>query len=87
MPVKINLWSHIQSADFVLEYSLFGDTKLTKNADLDKYKYIGYGTGFDANEFFSLFDGSDFGKNVIIFGANMSSLVHINDKKQPCNLL
>lgn len=56
----------------MLENSLFGDTKLTKNADLDKYEYIGYGTGFDANESFLLFDGNDFGKNVIIFGANMS---------------
>ena len=28
--------------------SLFGAIKLTKNADFDKYKYSGYGIGFDA---------------------------------------
>ena len=27
--------------------ALFGAVKLTKNADIDKYKYFGYGIGFD----------------------------------------
>ena len=53
--------------------------KLTKNADLDKYKYIGYGIGFDSRSEFSLPDGS-YGKNVIIFGADMSSSVHVDKK-------
>ena len=26
---------------------LYGSVKLTKNADLDKYKYTGYAIGFD----------------------------------------
>ena len=26
---------------------LFGAVSLTKNADIDKYKYSGYGIGFD----------------------------------------
>ena len=55
--------------------------KLTKNSDSDKYKCFGYGTRFDAHRFFSLSDGSGFGKNVIIFGADMSLLVHIDNKK------
>ena len=30
-----------------LENYLFGAVSLTKNVDIDKYKYSGYGTGFD----------------------------------------
>ena len=36
-----------------LENCLFGSVKLTKNADIDKYGYSGYGIGFDRNIFFS----------------------------------
>ena len=31
---------------------LFGAVKVVKNADIDKYKYSGYGTGFDRHELF-----------------------------------
>ena len=48
-----------------LENCLFGSVKLTKNADIDKYGYSGYGIGFDRNTFFSI--GNETGKNVIIF--------------------
>ena len=57
-----------------------GAVKLTKNADPDKYRYNGYGIGFDLPSELSLPDGS-MGKNVIIFGVNMSSTVHIDNKK------
>ena len=30
-----------------LENCLFGAVRLIKNADIDKYKYSGYGIGFD----------------------------------------
>ena len=43
---------------------------MTKNADFDKCKYSRHGLGFDACRSFSLSDGSGFGKNVIIFGAD-----------------
>ena len=33
-------------ADFTLENYFFGALKLTKNADVDKYKYFGYGIRF-----------------------------------------
>ena len=36
------------NTDFTLGNCLFGSVKLTKNADLDKYKYTGYGIGFDS---------------------------------------
>ena len=51
--------------------------KLTKNADLDKYKHSGYGIEFDYRSEFLFTDGS-FEKNVIIFGAMNSS--HIYNK-------
>ena len=53
------------NTDFTLGNYLFGSVKLTKNADLDKYKYTGYGIGFDSRSEFLFTDGS-FGKNVII---------------------
>ena len=53
---------------------------LAKNADPDKYVYTGYGTPFDSRLEFSLLDAS-VGKNVIIFGIDMSSSVYIDNKK------
>ena len=69
------------NTDFILNNCLFGSVKLTKNADLNKYKYSGYGIGLNCCSEFSFTDG-DFGKNVIIFGADMSSSVHIDNKKK-----
>ena len=60
-------------------YFLFGSVKLTKNTDLDKYKYIGYGIGFDSPSEF-LFTGGRYEKNFIIFGADMSPSVHVYNK-------
>ena len=53
--------------------------KTKKNTDLDKYKYTGYGIGFDSHGEYSLPDGSVC-KNVIIFGVDMSPFVHIDIK-------
>ena len=52
--------------DFTLVNGLFVFGKLSKNADLDKYKYSGYDIGFDFCLELLFTDGS-FGKNVIIF--------------------
>ena len=49
--------------------------KLTKNADSDKYSYSRYDIGFDPPRWLS--DGSGFDKNVITFGADMSSSMHL----------
>ena len=35
-----------------LENCLFGATKLTRNTDIDKYKYFRYRIGFDRKRFF-----------------------------------
>ena len=44
----------------ILKNCLFGAVTLTKNADIDKYRYSGYGTGFDRRSSFS-FPGGGFG--------------------------
>ena len=66
-----------------LENCLFGAVILTKNADIDQYKYSGYGIGFDRGRDFSF--GNGIGKNCIIFGADLSSSSHADNKKN--NLL
>ena len=63
-----------------LENCLFGAVSLTKNADIDKYKYSGYGIGFDRQGGFSF--GNGFGKNCIIFGADLSTSLYANNKKK-----
>ena len=50
-----------------LENCLFEAVTLTKNGDIDKYKYSGYGIGFDRHGRF-LFHGIWLGRNVAIFG-------------------
>ena len=57
---------------------MFGSVKLIKNPDIDKYKYSGYGIGFDRKGEFSF--GNGFGQNVIIFGGDMSSSIHSTNK-------
>ena len=54
-----------------LENCLLGAVSLTKNADIDKYKYSGYEIGFDRLGFYPLPSGRT-GRNVIIFGVDMS---------------
>ena len=40
------------NTDFTINNCLFGSVKLAKNADPDKYKYSGYGIGFDSRSEF-----------------------------------
>ena len=53
---------------------------MTKNVDIDKYKYSRYGIGFDRHGSFS-FPGTGLGRNVIMFGVDMSSTKIDNIKK------
>ena len=71
--------SHI--SDPTLKFFLSGAVTLTKNADIEKYGHSGYGIGFDRRSSFS-FPGGGFGQNVLIFGADMSSSIHIDNKKK-----
>ena len=62
-----------------LQNCLFGAVKLTKNPDIDKYKYSGYGIRYDSRGSFSHPRGG-YGRNVTIFGAALSSFSHANNK-------
>ena len=59
--------------DPTLKNCLFGAVTLTKNADIEKYGYSGYGIGFS--------------QNVLIFGVDMSSSAHIDNKKKDILIL
>ena len=84
---EINLWSNTHGSDFTLWNSLFGAVKLTINSDPDKYKNSDYDIKFGAQGSFLLSDGNGFGKTAVIFGANMSSSVHIDNKKNDVLIL
>ena len=68
-----------------LENCFFGGVSLTKHDDIDEYNYSGYGIGFDRKGSFSF--GNGFGRNVIIFVVDMSSSVHVDNKKKDIQLL
>ena len=66
--------------DPTLKNCLFGAVPLTRNANIDKYGYSGYGIGFDRRSSFS-FPGGGIGQNVLIFRVASSS-AHIDKKKK-----
>ena len=68
-------------SDLILKNFLFGAVNLTKNADVEKYGYSGFGMGFDRRSSFT-FPGGGFGQNVLIFGVDISSSAHIDSKKK-----
>ena len=72
-------WLRYLNTDFILDNCLFESVKLTKNADPDKCKYSGHSTVFDSCSEFSFTTWST-GTNVIIFGTDMGSSVHIDHK-------
>ena len=72
--------------DHSLKNSLFGAVTLTKYININKYEYSGYEIGFDRKSRFS-FPGGGFGQNVIIFGENMSSSVHVDNEKKDILIL
>ena len=79
------LLSHWQSylyTNFAVANFLFGSAELSTNAD----SYSGYSIGFDSLSKFSFTDGS-IGKNVIIFGVDMSSYVHTDNTNKDILIL
>ena len=74
------------NTDFTLGYCLFGSVKLTKNDDLEKYKYSSFGIGLILVQNFYL-QTKALERNVIIFGADMGSSVHIYNKNKDILIL
>ena len=67
-----------------LENCLFGAVSLTKNADINSYKYSGYGSGFDRYRGFS-YPSIGLGRNLIIFAVDMSSSVYADNNNNNNN--
>ena len=71
---------------FTIQNALFGAMQITKNSDTSKYNYKGYGVCFDESEEFTHvrkrgnFGDTTDGRNVIIFGVDMSFSKHANNK-------
>ena len=65
---------------------MFGAIKITKNADISKSNYPGYGICFDEGDWFGHtvkkgnFDRTTNARNVIIFGSDMSFSVHVTNR-------
>ena len=59
---------------------------MTIYADIDRYGYSGCAIGFDRHGSFS-FPGTGLGRNVIIFGVDMSSSTKIDNRKKDILIL
>ena len=77
---EINKKDNTIISDLTLENCLFGAVTLTKNVNIDRYGYSGYGIGFDRKGIFS-FSGGGYGQNVLILEVDMSFSTHIDNKK------
>ena len=77
---EINKYNNTNS-DPTLENCLFGAVSLTKNTNIGRYKYSGYGIGFDRHGSYSYPSGGT-GRNVITFGVDMSSATKIYNRKK-----
>ena len=65
--------------DFTVQNALFGAMQITKNIDISKYKYKGYGICFDEGGLFSIGNINN-GRNLLIFGVHEDSVIHTNNK-------
>ena len=78
------------SSNPTLENCLVRAVSLTKTTDIDKYKFSGYGIeyGFDMDKHgFSSQPRGENGRNVIIFGVDMSSSIKIDNRKKDILIL
>ena len=72
---------NINISDYpTLENCLFWAVSLTKNTNIDRYRYSGCVIGFDRHGSFS-FPGTGLSRNLIIFGVDMSSSTKIDNRK------
>ena len=89
--VNICIVHQISKSIYISDYPtlkncLFGAATVTKNTYIDRYKYSGYGIGFDRHGSF-LFPCTGLGRNVINFGVDMSSSTKIDDRKKDILIL
>ena len=78
--------SSSRDTTFTMQNALFGAMEITKNTDTSKYNYKGYGICFDEGRSFGhkITEGgrthTTLGRNVIIFGADMSFSAHATNR-------
>ena len=83
---KVNPIASSRDTFFTIQNALFGAMQITKNTDTSKYNYKGYGICFDEGGTFShrITEGgrtdTTLGRNVIIFGADMSFSAHATNR-------
>ena len=83
---KLDPISSTRNTDYTIQNALFDAMKITKNADYSKDNYTGYGLCFDEGGEFGHtvkqgnFNRTTDARNVIIFGADMSSSVHATNR-------
>ena len=82
----IKLSNIYKNNNLTVQNALFGAVSLSKNADISKYKYSGYGISFHRKSSFSLPGGGN-GQNVIIFGVAMNSSIHVDNKRKDILIL
>ena len=76
---KLDPISFSRNTDYTVQNALFGTIKITKNTDSSKNKYEGYGICFNEGGTFN--EGNiNNGRNVLIFGADMSFSIHNTNK-------
>ena len=84
--IAYDLKSSVNNFAFTLQNCSFGAVKLTKNSDIDKYRYSGYGIGFDSRGNFSHPSGGT-GVKVIGFGVDMGSSIHSTNRAKSILIL
>ena len=83
---KLDPTSSSRNTDYTIQNTLFGAVKITKNTDISKYKYEGYGICFDEGGKFSHtvkkgnFNHTTLARNVLIFGVDMSFSTRATNK-------
>ena len=83
---KLDPISSTRNTDYTIQNASFGAMKITKNTDSSKNNYTGYGLCFDEGGEFGHtvrqgnFDCTTNAKNVIIFGIDMSSSIHVTNR-------
>ena len=83
---KLDPIASSRDTTFTIQNALFGVMQITKNSDTSKYNYKGYGKCFDEGSQFAhtITEGgrahTTNGRNVLIFGVDMSFSVHVTNR-------
>ena len=84
---RLDKISNTRNTDYTIQNALFGAVKITTNTtDISKNRYKGYELCFDEGGTFTKGDITN-GRNVIIFGADVSFSTHVTNKANNINVL